>query len=82
MARATVSYVLDEIDGRHGVGDLKQGLDRLPGVFSVSVSTQTNCVTVDYDTTGTGQKAIQRQLEKLGYRTLGSTDTGSVNANG
>lgn len=68
MANASAYYVLDKVDGKHDVKEIKQALSTLPGVTSVSVNASTNQIAVDFDTTGVQSARIQKQLEKAGYK--------------
>lgn len=70
MAKASVYFTLDKVDGKHGVKQIKQTLSALPGVSSVSVNGNSNHVAVDFDTTGIQSDRIQTQLEKAGYQIL------------
>ncbi|MEE0109907.1 heavy-metal-associated domain-containing protein [Ruminobacter sp.] len=67
MANASVYYTLNSVDGKHDVKRIKQTLDALPGVLSVSVNAGSNQVAVDFDTTGVQSTRIQNQLEKAGF---------------
>lgn len=67
MANESVYYVLDKVDGKHDVKELKQILGTLKGVTSVSVNASTNQIAVDFDTTGVQSAQIQKQLKKAGY---------------
>ncbi len=70
MSKASVYYNLGDINGKHGVKAIKQELDALPGVISVSVNGSTNRVAVDFDTSGVQSDRIGKQLEKMGYKIL------------
>lgn len=70
MSKASVYFTLGGVDGKHSVKEIKQGLDALPGVSSVSVSDSSNQVAVDFDTTGVQSDRIKKQLEKMGYEIL------------
>ena len=72
MSKASVYFTLGNVDGKHDVKEIKQGLDTLPGVFSVSVNHSSDRVAVDFDTTGTQSDRIEKQLEKMGYQILDS----------
>ena len=52
---------------KHDEKLLKQGLDMLPGVTSVSLSDR-GCVAVDYDSTGVRQEQIRQKVQELGYQ--------------
>lgn len=72
MANASVYFTLSSVDGKRDVKEIKKTLDALPGVSSVSVNSESNCVAVDYDTSGVKSDRIQKQLEKAGYEVLES----------
>ncbi|NLT13056.1 MAG: heavy-metal-associated domain-containing protein [Clostridiales bacterium] len=65
--KASAYFTIDDLGGKHGINELKRGLDTLRGVLSVSVSEKTNSVAVDYDTTGESCEAIQKKITDLGY---------------
>ncbi len=66
MPHLSTYFTLEEAVGAHGVKRLKEGLDTLPGVTSVSVS-DSGCVAVDYDTTGIRQEQIRQKVQDLGF---------------
>lgn len=66
MPHLSAYFTLEEAADAHGVKRLKQGLDALPGVTSVSVS-DSGCVAVDYDTTGVRQEQIRQKVQELGF---------------
>lgn len=70
MSKASVCFTLDGLTNPHDVKAVKRELDALPGVLSVSVSDHSNCVAVDFDTTGIQSDHIGKQLEQMGYRLL------------
>lgn len=72
MSKASVYFTLGNVDGKHNVKEIKQGLDTLPGVSSVSVNDSSNHVAVDFDSTGIQSGRIKKQLEKMGYEVLDS----------
>lgn len=72
MAKASVYFTLDNLDGKHDGKALKRELDTLPGVLSVSVNPSTHRVAVDFDTTGVQPDRIRKQLETMGYQILNS----------
>ncbi len=72
MSKASVYFTSGNPDGKHNVKDIKQELDMLPGVLSVSVSDSSNQVAVDFDITGVRSRRIQTQPEKMGYQVLDS----------
>lgn len=70
MSKASANFTLGNIDGKHGVKEIKRELDALAGLSSVSVSDSTGLVAVDFDTTGVSAEAIKKRLENLGYEIL------------
>lgn len=78
MAKASVYYTLNKVDGKHDVKEIKRTLDTLPGVESVSVNGESGYVAVDFDTTGVLSERIQKQLEKAGFEVLDSSLDASV----
>lgn len=66
MAHLSTYFTLEEAAGRHDARRLKQGLDTLPGVTSVSVS-DSGCVAVDYDSSGVRQEQIRQKVQELGF---------------
>lgn len=72
MAHLSTYFSLENAAGAHDEKLLKQGLDALPGVTSVSVSDR-GCVAVDYDTSGVRQEQIRQRVQELGYQ-LRATD--------
>nr|WP_326185426.1 heavy-metal-associated domain-containing protein [uncultured Oscillibacter sp.] len=67
MAHISAYFSLENAGGRHDAKRLKQGLDALPGVTSVSLSGQ-GCLAVDYDSTGVRQEDIRQKVQELGYQ--------------
>lgn len=67
MSKASVSFTLSKVNGKHSVKRIKQTIGTLPGVLSVSVNDSSGRVAVDFDTTGVQSTRIQSQLEKAGY---------------
>lgn len=67
MAHLSTYFSLENAGGRHDEKLLKQGLDALPGVTSVSLS-ERGCVAVDYDSTGVRQEQIRQKVQELGYQ--------------
>lgn len=67
MSKASIYFTLTHVDGKHDVKEIKNTLNMLPGVESVSVNDDTNYVAVDYDTTGILSDRIQKKLEKAGF---------------
>lgn len=72
MSKASIYFTLSSVDGKHDVKEIKNTLNQLPGVESVSVNDDINYVAVDYDTTGILSDRIQKQIEKAGYEVIES----------
>lgn len=70
MSKASVYFTLGNLDNKHDVKEIKRELDVFPGVISVSISDSSNCVAVDFDTTGVQSERIEKQLEKMGYQII------------
>jgi copper chaperone CopZ len=71
MAKASMYFDLDHLDGKHDEKTLKQQLDLIPGVISVSVTGDRKRVAVDYDTTGASQEQIRKRIDGLGLKISG-----------
>ena len=67
MAHISAYFSLENANGYHAATRLKQGLDTLPGVTSVSLSGQ-GCLAVDYDSTGVRQEEIRQKVQELGFQ--------------
>ena len=67
MPKSTVYLTVSDAGDRHSSKDLKQGLDELRGVISVSVANDGETVAVDYDNSGVDAESINRQAQELGY---------------
>ena len=70
MAHLSTYFSLENAGDKHDEKLLKQGLDTLPGVTSVSLSDR-GCVAVDYDSTGVRQEQIRQRVQELGYQLKG-----------
>ena len=68
MSKASVYMTLEAPGDRHDAAAIKQALDQLPGVLSVSVSRDSGRVAVAYDTTGVSGGRIEQELKHMGYR--------------
>ena len=66
MAQKSLSIPLSGVASRHDVQAIKDGLDTLKGVKSVSVSAD-GIVAVDYDSTGVTSEEIMGKLKKMGF---------------
>ena len=69
MAKESAYFTVGGISGKHDVKEIKRGLDTLPGVLSVSVSSDGR-VAVDFDTTGVQGDRIGKQLADMGYQVI------------
>ena len=67
MSKASVYFSVKDVNGTHDANELKRELDTFGGVLSVSVNNRTNCIGVDYDTTGVEHEKLQTKIEMLGY---------------
>ena len=70
MAHLSTYFSLENARDKHDEKLLKQGLDMLPGVTSVSLSGPggRGCVAVDYDSSGVCQEQIRQKVQELGYQ--------------
>lgn len=57
------------LNGKHQVKKIKQVLDGIPGVISVSVNVQKDRVAVDYDSSGIDVHEIENQFKDMGVDT-------------
>ena len=67
MAQLSTYFSLEEAASRHDAARLKQELDALPGITSVSIS-DSGCLAVDYDSTGVRQDEIRQKVQSLCFR--------------
>lgn len=67
MSKQSAYFRVPDLGGDRGGKTLKKNLDSIPGVISVSVTTQSNKVAVDYDSTGTNSEKIKEQIEDSGF---------------
>lgn len=67
LSKKSVYFNVAVIRTKRDQEQLKAGLDKLPGVFSVSVNPETSNVGVDYDSTGTDTDDIKHQIEVMGF---------------
>jgi copper chaperone CopZ len=71
MAKASIYFDLENLDGKRGAAKVKRQLNTLPGVISVSINDNHKRVAVDFDTTGANQSQIRKQLDGLGLTICG-----------
>ena len=66
MAHLSVYFSLENAADAHRQSLLKQELDTLPGVESVSIN-DSGYLAVDYDSTGVRQEDIRRKILDLAF---------------
>lgn len=66
VSKQSAYFKVPRLDGNHQIKKIKQGLDEIPGVLSVSANDQKDQVAVDYDSSGTNVSAIERHLRNMG----------------
>lgn len=71
MSKASIYFSLNDLSGKRDVADIKQRIDKIPGVISVSVNRLDDKVAVDFDTSGTNQDKIREELTNLGFSITG-----------
>lgn len=71
MSKASIYFSLNDLSGKRDVADIKQRIDQIPGVISVSVNRLDDKVAVDFDTSGTNQDKIREELTNLGFSITG-----------
>jgi copper chaperone CopZ len=67
MAKESAYFIARNSDGQHGRKELKQKLDQLSGVTSVSVNPKNHLVAVDYESSRVSYDQIENCLNHLGY---------------
>lgn len=72
MSKASAYFTVTNVNGRHDVKQLKRELDTFRGVISVSVNDRTECIAVDFDTTGVRSDQLAKKIETLGFEITGS----------
>lgn len=68
MSKASAYFQVENLTDKKDVQTIKEELDTLRGVISVSTNPRTGRVAVDYDTTGVEQSRIEDKLQRLGYK--------------
>lgn len=66
MAKASLYFDLENLNGKHDTAEIKRRVNTIPGVISVSVSRENGRVAVDYDTTGANRDRIRKKLDEMG----------------
>ena len=70
MAKASVYFRLNNLSGKRDVKKIKQELDSLPGVISVSTNDLDGTVAVDYDNSGVEYNQIEGRIQEMGFQIL------------
>ncbi len=68
MSKESAYFQISHITGNHDTKELKQELDTIPGVLSVSVNVERNTLGVDYDNAGVTCDQLEKRLVKSGYQ--------------
>ena len=68
MSKASIYFTVDNVNGKHDTKEIKRELDTFRGVISVSVNDRTECIAVDFDTTGVRPEQLETKIENLGYK--------------
>ena len=71
LSKASIYFDLENADSKHDIKEIKKQLDKIPGVFSVSVNNERGQVAVDFDTTGTNPNQIKNRFKDMGYEISG-----------
>lgn len=66
MPKQSAYFTVPGLNGSHDIKKIKQALDGVPGVFSVSADAAGDRVAVDYDSTGTDLHQIEGRLHEIG----------------
>lgn len=70
MAKESSYFTLKNEIGKHDMKNIKQELDKIDGILSVSVNIDKSLVAVDYDNSGIDHQYIQNKLNNLGFEML------------
>ena len=73
MSKESAYFILENMNGKHDLKQIKRGLDTLHGVISVSVNTENHRVAVDFDNTGVTHGQIEKNLNKMGFNITADT---------
>lgn len=66
MSKQSAYFSAPGLNGKHEIKKIRQALDGVPGVFSVSADAAGDRVAVDYDSTGTDLHQIESRLHEIG----------------
>ena len=58
MPQESAYFIIENVDDKHDLKDVKRGLDQMHGVHSVSVSLDSHLVAIDYDSSGVSYDLI------------------------
>lgn len=67
MPNESAYFIVEDTIGKHNLKEIKQKLDTLHGVSSVSVNSEHHLVCVDYDSSGASYDRIENCLNRMGY---------------
>jgi copper chaperone CopZ len=67
MSKESAYFIISNFSSKHDVKQIKQVLDTLPGIISVSVNLEKSSVAVDFDNTGVMHSQIENRLNTLGF---------------
>lgn len=68
MPQESAYFIIENVDDKNDLKDVKRGLDQMHGVHSVSVSLDSHLVAIDYDSSGVSYDLIENRLNKMGYQ--------------
>lgn len=75
MSGENAVFIASSIYGKRDLKEIKQTLDALHGVTSVSVNTAHDLVSVDYDSSGTSYDEIEHCLNTMGFEIAADAST-------
>jgi copper chaperone CopZ len=67
MAKGSAYFIVNENEGKHDFKRIKNDLDELAGVISISMNKVRKSVSVDFDTTGLRKYQLFDKLKNMGY---------------
>lgn len=67
MSKESAYFVIPNLNGKHDLKQIKKEVDSIPGVISVSVSSENKRVAVDFDNSGVTHSQIENKLSKAGF---------------
>jgi copper chaperone CopZ len=77
MSMESAYFIVESINQKHDVKEIKRAIDSLHGVTSVSVNARHKLVAVDYDSGGTSYDEIEHCLNQMGFEI--AADTSKIN---